>query len=278
MRLTTTQGLCRYCQAMKLGRLAAVICCLSSVACAGTIRPKTTPSKPATDAFVVLPGFGYGRGGEEAFRDLAPQMASDGFDLYLPKFVSRSGLDESRERLRQFVRANHLERYKRVHVFAFIAGGWTFNPLADADLLPNLATVVYDRSPYQERAPLVAMRKLRFLTWLKYGPVVFDVVKTAYAPLAADDVRVGLVVETTPTSFIKRFAAEANRQGPYEFACDAFTQRYDDCVYVSMNHNELYRGFAEVWPEVLAFIRTGRFTPTANRTPPIGDVDVTSRE
>jgi hypothetical protein len=263
---------------MTLRRLAVVIWCLTSIGCAGTIRPSVTPSKPAADALVILPGFGYGRAGEEAFRSLAPQMASEGFDLYLPTFVSRSGLHASRDRLRQFVRANRLDRYERIHVFAFIAGAWTFNPLADADLLPNLTTVIYDRSPYQERAPLVAMRKLRFLTWLKYGRVVFDVAKTPYAPLTDDDIKVGLVVETTPTSFIKRYAAEAKRQGPYDFACDALKQRYDDCVYVPMNHNELYSGFSKIWPDVRTFIRTGRFTTSANRTPPASDVEVGHRE
>ena len=48
-------------------------------------------------------------------------------------------------------------------------------------------------------------------------------------------------------------------------------QRYDDCLYLPMNHDELYVRFADVWPELLAFIRTGRFTSTANRTPPTGD-------
>ena len=46
----------------------------------------------------------------------------------------------------------------------------------------------------------------------------------------------------------------------YEFECAAFRQRYDDCLYVGMNHDELYARFGEVWPEVRSFIRTGRFS------------------
>ena len=84
---------------------------------------------------VVLPGFGYDRDGERAFRALAPSMATEGFDLYLPTFVSRSGLEDSRERLQRFFQERHLDRYRRVHVFAFIAGGWTLNPLAEAGVL-----------------------------------------------------------------------------------------------------------------------------------------------
>jgi hypothetical protein len=243
-------------------------CCAWSVACAGAIRPTMTPSTPATDALVVLPGFGYSRAGEQAFRSLAPSMAADGIDLYLPTFVSRHGLEESRDRLRRFLRTSRLERYERVHVFAFIAGGLTFNPLAEAGALPNLATIVYDRSPYQERAPSIALEKLRFLTWLKYGVVVFDVARTSYTPLTTPGVRVGLMVETTPTSFIRRFEKSAQGYGPYQFECDAFKQRHDDCLYLALNHNELYARFGEVWPEVRDFIRTGRFSSSASRVPP----------
>jgi hypothetical protein len=254
---------------MLLSRLAVIACCVSSIACAGAIvRPTVTAVKPATEALLVLPGFGYSRAGEQAFRALAPSIRADGFDLYLPTFVARGGLEESRTRLRRFIREQRLDRYGHVHVFAFIAGAWAFNPLVETGALPNLATVVYDRSPYQERAPAVAREKLPILTWLKYGPVVFDVSRTHYAPVTSKDIDVGLLVETVPTSFIRRFAKAAEQQGPYRFACDGFTQRYDDCVYVGMNHTELYARFSEVWPEVRSFIRTGRFTSSAQRVPP----------
>jgi hypothetical protein len=261
------------------GRLAIVICCIYSAACANAlVRPLGAPSKPAADALLVLPGFGYGTAGEQVFRSLAPSMAADGLDLYLPTYVSRSGLDESRERLRRFIRDNRLDRYERVHVFAFIAGGWTFNPLAEMQALPNLSTIVYDRSPYQERAPRIALEKLRFLTWVRYGTVVFDVARTPYPPVAAPGVRVGLIVETVPTAFVRRFATSANQYGPYQFACDAFNQRYDDCLYVAMSHDELYPRFAEVWPELRSFIRSGQFTHSANRIPPRIDLTPGGRQ
>jgi hypothetical protein len=113
------------------------------------------------------------------------------------------------------------------------------------------------------------LERLRLLTWLRYGSVVFDVARTPYTPYTARDVRVGLLVETVPTTLIKRFAAEADKQGPYRFECGAFEQRYDDCFYVAINHNQLYTRFNEVWPEVRTFIRGGHFTAAANRTSPM---------
>lgn len=261
---------------MSVGHVAARLAILAAFACitacaSAVIRPSLSPSKPGADALLVLPGFGYSRAGEKALRSLAASMAGEGVELYVPTYISRSGLIESRAKLQRFIRDHRLDRYDRLHVFAFIAGAWTLNPLVETRGLPNLATVVYDRSPFQERAPRIADEKLHFLTWVRYGSPVFDIAKTPYAPLTAPDVKVALVVETTPTSFIKRYEQTARGYGPFRFECDAFMQRYDDCLYLQMNHDELYVRFAEVWPELLAFIRTGRFTSTANRALPSGD-------
>jgi len=252
--------------------LAALITSAVLAGCAGPIvRPSLAPATPAADAVLVLPGFGYGRAGEKVLRALATSAARDGVDLYVPTYVTRSGLDTSRAKLERFIRENRLDRYEHLHVFAFIAGGWTINPLIERHELPNLATVIYDRSPFQERAPAIAAAKLHFLTWVRFGSTVFDVAKTPYPPLIDPNVRVALVVETRPTSFIKRYDTAARQYGPFAFECDAFRQRHDDCLYLAMNHHELYARFAEIWPELVTFIRSGRFSPAANRTPPVDD-------
>ena len=261
---------------MRLGHVAARFALIA--ACAGmagcvhpVIKPSSSASKPQTEALLILPGFGYSRGGEKTLRSLAAAMAREGIDLYVPKYVARAGLIESRARLQRFMREQGLDRYDRLHVFAFIAGAWTLNPLVETQRPPNLATVVYDRSPLQERAPRIAAEHLHFLTWVRYGSPVFDLARTPYAPLTAPTVKVALMVETKPTSFIKKHEKEARGYGTFSFECDALLQRYDDCLYLPMNHDELYVRFAEVWPELLAFIRTGRFTGAANRTVPSGD-------
>jgi hypothetical protein len=240
-------------------RSILLIACVAAGCARPPIRPAVTPQAPRTEALLVLPGFGYTGKGEHAFRDLSAAVARDGYDLYVPDFIARGGIAESRENLARFIRDQHLDRYERLHVFAFLAGAWTLNPLVEQHPLPNLKTVVYDRSPYQERAPRLALENLRFLTWVKYGSPVFDIARTPYPPLTTPDVKVAIVVETIPTKFVEKRAEKARRYGPYAFECDAFRQRHDDCTYVAMNHDDLYARFAEVWPEVRSFIRTGHF-------------------
>jgi hypothetical protein len=255
-----------------LAVLLLVAACASSAACArALVRPVVVAAPPAPDALLVLPGFGYGRGGERAIRALAPALAADGIELLVPTYIARGGLDDSRERLRRFVRKQGLDRYRHVHVFAFIAGGWTLNPLLDVGELPNLATVVYDRSPLQERAARVADDKLHLLTWIRFGSPVSDLARTPYPPLTRPAVKVGVLVETRPTGFVRRFAATAQRYGPLRFDCDELGQRYDDCAFVPFDHDDMYRRFADLWPDLRTFIHTGRFTPDAIRMPPAAD-------
>src|SRR5579862_174846 len=225
------------------------------------------------DALLVLPGFGYTRAGRRTFRRLSSTVSADGFDLFVPRYISRGGLDASRGNLERFIRQHQLERYERIHVFAFLAGAWTFNPLAEANALPNLKTIVYDRSPYQERAPRIALERLKFLTWVRYGSPVFDVARTPYVPLTSRAVRVALVIETTPTRFVRRFERTASSYGPYDFSRDAFKQRHDDCLYVPMNHDELYERFVELWAEIRTFIQTGRFANELHRVQRVAELD-----
>lgn len=222
-------------------------------------------------ALLILPGFGYGGAGERAIRSLGPAMTREGVDLYIADYLTRAGLAGSRANLERIIQDRHLAQYRRLYIFAFIAGAWTVNPLIEERKLPNLAGIIYDRSPFQERAPAVAADRLRVFAWLRFGSTIFDLARTPYAPIDAAGVSVGLLVESTPTTFVRDHEKDVRAYGPIAFACDSFKQRYDDCAYVALNHDELYERFAQVWPDVLAFIRTGRFTSAIARTPPHGD-------
>lgn len=254
--------------------VAALVAGLSTASPAA-IQPAVSSSN--SEALIVLRGFGYGRDGERTLKAIEPEINAAGMDLFVPDYLSRSGLDDSRRKLQRFLEDRRMAGYERLHVFAYIAGAWTLNPLAASGGVPKLATVISDRSPYQERAPRIADEKLHFLTWVRYGSPVFDLARTPYPPLTAAHVKVGLMVETTPTSFIRNHEHTARSYGPFRFDCDAFSQRFDDCMFVAMNHDELYVRFAYVWPEVLSFIRNGRYSDAANRAVPQDDALAAAR-
>lgn len=263
---------------MSAARRALPFCVVIASACiAGLAAAPLQPAQSHDEALVILRGFGYDGAAERALRALQPAIAAQGMDLHIPDYISRSGLDESRKNLQQYMR-ERLTRYERLHVFAFIAGGWSLNPLIASSGNQRIATVIYDRSPLQERAPRIADEKLHFLTWVRYGSPVFDLAHTPYPAIATAGVKIGLVVETSPTSFIIDHKDVARSYGPFHFECDALAQRHDDCMYVRFSHDELYVHFAEVWPEVLGFIRNGRFSSAANRTPPSGDPLAATRQ
>lgn len=243
----------------------------SLCAFAGSVPRVSAAQNRNSTALLVLPGFGYGRPGEQALRALEPAMNRAGVDLYIADYLTRGGLASSRARLERFIQDKRLDHYQRLYIFAFIAGAWTVNPLIEQRELPNLAGIVYDRSPFQERAPAVAADQLRVLAWLRFGSTIFDLARTPYTPIDAPGVNVGLLVESTPTAFVKKHETEVRAYGPVTFGCEGLNQRYDDCAYLALNHDDLYVRFADVWPELLAFIRTGRFTNTIDRTPPVGD-------
>src|SRR5688572_5160481 len=98
--------------------LSLTLLCVWNTACARTlVRPVVSAPAPATEALLVLPGFGDSRTGADAIRAVAPALAADGIELFAPRFLDRGGLADSRGNLQRFIRAQALDRYQRVHVF-----------------------------------------------------------------------------------------------------------------------------------------------------------------
>lgn len=231
-----------------------------------------TPAEPARrEALLVIPGFGYSDRAGRIIRSRRDTLAGQGIDLFIAEYLRRPGLAASREALLDFYTKKGLDRYERVHVFAFIVGSWTLNPALGDPRLANVRTVIYDRSPYQERAPRVTVERLSLPARFLYGSVLFDVAKTSYPPADTAGRRVGILVETTPTGFIRRFSGTAEKYGPFDFRCASLGQLNHDCAYVDLNHDQMYTRFPRVLPELLQFIRTGRFSASLSRIPPARD-------
>lgn len=218
-----------------------------------------------TTALLILPGFGTMKAD---WSTLAQGFAATGdYDVYLPDYFARESVGACAAKLETFVAANQLHRYERIVAFAYILGGWVFNRYLQANPLPNLHAVVYDRSPIQDLAPVAITQAFPLLTRLVAGRVVADLAQTPYPPQPQADVNVGLIIENGVTASMRPFRRMVLRTRSLTWNPDQFRQPHTDYCYVPLNHDEMYDQFDAFVPQVAHFYAHGRFGDAARRDP-----------
>lgn len=224
--------------------------------------------KGEREAIVILAGLGSKVHNE---RKIAQYFKDKGYDIYQPSYIYRKGIDKGVDKLERFSKKHELGSYKKIHVFCYIIGGWTFNRWFTKSSLKNIETLIYDRSPMQERAPYVLMKDSKFIARLVIGKVNDELATTPYSPITNFKGKIGLLIETVPTKLILRHRKTAAGLGPISWAVNSLNQAHTDYCYVSMNHDEMYTHIEKAGPEILSFIKTGNFSEKANRTAPVTD-------
>lgn len=224
--------------------------------------------KSEREAIVILAGLGSKVHNE---RKIARYFRDKGYDIYQPSYIYRKGIDKGVDKLERFSKKHDLNNYKKIHFLCYIIGSWTFNRWFQRTVLTNIETVVYDRSPLQERAPYALMKDSKFIAQLVIGPVNNELATTPYPPLTHFKGKIGLLIETVPTKLILRHQKTAASLGPVKWSVDLLNQQYSDYFYAPVNHDEMYTNIEKVGPEILAFIKTGSFGAKVNRQAPVGD-------
>ncbi len=219
------------------------------------------------EAFLILSGFGsFLEGTKDQKRYFGSQKA---YDLYIPDYISRKDVAASADNLERFFQKHQLRKYKRIHVVGYIVGSWTINTWLRRHKEHNIATLIYDRSPYQERAPSAMSRDRPLLMRLLFGRMMKQFSQTPYPPYAPPSgVRVGIIVETRPTKLIRKHMKSALLPGPIRWDKEQFEQSHMDAIYLPIDHDDMYHRFDVIGPEILHFIQNGAFTPNANRQIP----------
>lgn len=245
--------------------------CLAALlgACAPLHVVQTSPPPPNEELILVLPGFGMKRSTRADVRRFAASADSAGFDVMLADYRSYWSIDSGVESLNDFLEERNVGRYRRVHVFAFILGGYTFNRFLQKYSLENLGNVVYDRSPLQELAPELATTGwLTPFAVIGVGPVLAELAATPYSPIPrSDGTKIGLIIENRATSFVRKRKKRALAMRPLTFEPDSLGQPYDAVYHVPLNHDEMYTGYDLFGPELLHFFRYGDFSEDADRAP-----------
>ena len=237
----------------------------------------TNPNVPRgeKEAILILPGFGSKLHGskhqKKYFRD-------KGYDLFIPKYISRKSIAASVKNVDEFIAKHQLGEYRKIHVFSYIVGSWTINAWIKDHPQNNIATIVYDRSPLQERAPFALVTDSPKIAKMLAGPIMAEFSRTPYSGIPKGKIHTGLLVESKATKLIRRHKKTALGMGEVRWDMAQFGQEHDDFLYTWLDHDDMYERFDVVGPDIFYFIKNGRFTDNARRMPYDGDPFVPFKE
>jgi hypothetical protein len=211
------------------------------------------------EAILILPGFGTVF---HSLKDQKKAFSNLGYDLFIPDYLSKKTMAECTNNVCEFIEKHHLEKYKKINVFAYIIGSWTINDILKQKKLTNVSSIVYNRSPFQERAPIIAIEALPLISKILFGKVITELANTPYVGIENKEIKIGVLVEGKASKLIHNHKKRFDELGPVV----DFNQSYDDLAYVFLDHDQMYTEFDITAPEVFIFIKTGKFSKRLSRT------------
>lgn len=216
------------------------------------------------EALIILPGFGDSK---KARKHQKRYFENAGYDLYIPDIIDKSSFDSSIDNFAHFFEKQNLRTYRKVHVFSYILGGWIINSFINENGKGNIQTIIYDRSPLQERAPMVVVERIPKIGKWRVGEILKEFSTISYPPIAEDGIKIGIIVECKATNLIRMFRKTTMSYGPIDWNNLDFHQGHKDLIFTRLNHDQMYCSFEEIGPDIIHFIETGVFTTSARRDP-----------
>ena len=216
------------------------------------------------EALIILPGFGDSKKGR---RHQKKYFKNVGYDLYIPDYIDRRSYAGTIDRFTKLYNTYRLEEYKRVHIFSYILGSYVLNEFINESGKKNIKTIVYNRSPLQERAPRVVVERIPLIGRIFAGKVLNEFSKVSYTPILNDEINIGMIVENKATPLIRTFKKLTMSYGPIDWNNLDLNQSYDELIYTPLNHDEMYYSFDVIGLDILEFIKYSRFTKEARYIP-----------
>lgn len=222
------------------------------------------PLKKRTDkeAILILPGFGSRIHGTKSIADF---FFKKDYDVFIPDYIARGSIQKSVDNLNDFINKNNLKEYKKIHVFSYIVGSWVLNYWIQQNPENNIYSVVYDRSPLQERAPFALVKDMPLLIRLASGKIMEEFSKTPYPAMTDSKIRVGILIESKATKLVKKHKRSVLIQGEVSWSINSLKQEYKDYLYTWLNHDDMYTRFDIIGGEIFNFFKFGNFTSSAKR-------------
>lgn len=216
------------------------------------------------EAIVVIHGLG---GSKKKKKKIFKALKDSEYDIYIPDFLDHNSLDSCYSNFDNFWKEYQINDYKKVHVLSYILGGYVINRFIRERKDAHITSVLYDRSPTQERAPYVLVKNIPRLIRMIAGPVVEEFYKAGYTPVEKGEMNIGLIIESKATIMVKTFQESALDLGPYEYAPEKFNQDFDDFFYIPLNHFGMYTELSSIKSEIFEFCKNSRFSENARREP-----------
>jgi hypothetical protein len=214
------------------------------------------------EALIILPGMREGRKGR---KHILNYFNNVGYDLHIPPYRDKDSFDGTVKKFTQYFEDQKLGEYDKVHVFTYILGTWVINTFINEYGVGNISTIVYDRSPLQERASKVLVKKIPRIGKLLAGQILEDFSVLTYPPIPKTGLKIGILVEGKATPLIRFFRRTTIKMGPIDWDDLDFNQDHDDLIFTRLNHDELYYNFDEIGFDILYFMKNGVFTEEARR-------------
>lgn len=221
-------------------------------------------SKPIAEreAILILPGFGSKLHGSKAQADF---FFNKGVDVFIPDYIARKSIKKCVSNVDEFITKHNLMAYKKIHVFCYIAGAWTLNQWINEHPKNNIASIVSDRSPLQERAPYALVKDIPLIIRIATGKIMKEFSVTPYTPIQKGEMNIGIIIESKATKMIKKHKKSAISLGPVLWDVASLKQEHSDFYYTWLDHDGMYTRFDILGNEILYFFKNGKFTQEAKR-------------
>ena len=217
----------------------------------------------AKEAIVILPGFGDSKKGRKHQKEF---FQNKGYDLYIPAYKDRKSLENCVTNLEHFYIEKKLDRYEKLHFLSYIVGSWTLNKFIEKTGERNIVSIVYDRSPIQERAPYIANKHLGLIVRMKgLKKIMSEMASTPYKNLKTDSISIGIIIESKASRLRRIFKNKTLKMGALKWDASSMNQIHKDNHYTWLNHDQMYTRFDIVGAEVLYFINHGIFSKDSRR-------------
>lgn len=214
-------------------------------------------------ALVILNGFGDSKKNRKKQKEFFQEK---GYDLFIPEYVNRRSIDLTVSTFSSFYDKNNLDQYKEVKFLCYVIGGYVLNKHIEKNDKGKITTIIYDRSPTQERAPRVATEKLPFISRLLYGKVLSDFSNQRLISLRnPDDLSIGVIIENKATRLMRFFKKTSDSYGDYNYNAIEIERNLDDFMHTYLDHDLMYKRFDVIGQEIIHFLEKGNFSDNAKR-------------